>query len=32
MAQSYMAAYGSSIGVSLSLAIFTFALIGKGHP
>ncbi len=32
MAEASVAAFGSAIGVTIALAIVTFALRGKGHP
>jgi len=32
MAEAAMSAFGAAIGVSIALAVVTFALRGKGHP
>jgi hypothetical protein len=32
MAEAAMSAFGATIGVSIALAVVTFALRGKGHP
>jgi len=32
MAEAAMSAFGAVIGVSIALAVVTFALRGKGHP
>jgi hypothetical protein len=32
MAEASLAAYGSTIGVAIAMAVVLFALRGKGHP
>lgn len=32
MAEASMGAFGAALGVSIALAVVTFALRGKGHP
>ncbi len=32
MAEASLAAFGSTIGVGIALAVVLFALRGKGHP